>query len=83
MGGTTAQQVFRELDSGKWRPNYLIVGEEEFQIGDIVDRLKRFFLKDASSRDFNFESWARSSDIGVKPSQPSDNSGQASGVLER
>ncbi len=57
MAGTTAQQIFRELETGKWRPIYLIVGEEEFQIGDIVDRIKAFFLKDASSRDFNFESW--------------------------
>lgn len=57
MGASNAQQIFRELESGKARSIYLIVGEEEFQIGDTLDRLKAFFLKDAASREFNFESW--------------------------
>jgi DNA polymerase III subunit delta len=57
MAVTTAQQVFRELETGKWRPLYLIVGEEGFQIGDVLDRLKAFFLKDATAREFNYESW--------------------------
>ncbi len=54
---TTAQQIWRDLESGKWRPIYLIVGEEGFQIADLLDRLKQFFIKDETSREFNYESW--------------------------
>ena len=53
----TAQQVFKELDSNSWRPFYFIVGEEPFQAGEILLRLKTFFIKDESSREFNLESW--------------------------
>jgi hypothetical protein len=49
----TASQIFRELDDGKWAPFYLIVGEEPFQAGEILDRLKKFFKQG----DFNSDSF--------------------------
>jgi len=41
--GVTASQVFRELDDGKWKPFYLVVGEEPFQAAEIQDRVRAFF----------------------------------------
>jgi DNA polymerase-3 subunit delta len=49
----TASQIFRELDEGKWSPFYLIVGEEPFQAGEILARLKKFFKQG----DFNSDSF--------------------------
>lgn len=51
------KRVFDELDQGKWKPFYLLAGEESFQTGLIVERLKQFFCPDDSTREFNFESW--------------------------
>jgi DNA polymerase-3 subunit delta len=56
----TAQQIFRELDSGKWRPFYLIVGEEPYQTSEIVTRIRAFFLRGdgaASGDTFRYEAW--------------------------
>ena len=52
----TAQQVFRDLEQGRWQPFYLIVGEEPFQVSEIVDRIKQTFLK-AGPSDFGYESF--------------------------
>ena len=52
-----AQQIFRDLDEGKWKPFYLVVGEEPFQAGEIASRVKAFFLKDEQSSLFNHESF--------------------------
>jgi hypothetical protein len=40
----TAQQLFKDLDTGKWKPFCLVVGEEPFQAAEILARLKGFFL---------------------------------------
>jgi DNA polymerase III subunit delta len=54
---STAQQTFKELEQGIWKPFYVIAGEEPFQSGEIVTRLKNFFIKDEVSGSFNFESF--------------------------
>lgn len=41
--GVSAGQIFRELDEGKWKPFYLVVGEEPFQAGEIQERVRAFF----------------------------------------
>ncbi len=53
----TAQQLFKELDSNKWRAFYFVVGEELFQASEILARLKSFFIKDSVSGSFNYEAW--------------------------
>lgn len=53
----TAGQIFKELEQGKWKPFYLIVGEEPFQAGELLERLKQFFLKDPSAAEFSYESF--------------------------
>lgn len=51
------QRVVRELETGKWRPFYLVVGDESFQANLVAQTLKTYFLKDESSKEFNYESW--------------------------
>jgi DNA polymerase-3 subunit delta len=53
----TAQQLFKDLDAGKATPLCLVVGDEPFQSGEIVSRLKSHFIKDETSAQFNYESW--------------------------
>lgn len=53
----TAQQLFKELDSKSFRPFYVIVGEETFQIGEIIERLKSAVLGQSASSDFQYEAW--------------------------
>ncbi|MBI4403034.1 MAG: DNA polymerase III subunit delta [Deltaproteobacteria bacterium] len=53
----TAQQVFRELESGKFRPFYLVVGEEPFQSGEIRERFIKYFAGDRAAAVFNTESF--------------------------
>jgi DNA polymerase III subunit delta len=53
----TAGQIFKDLEAGKWKPFYLVAGEETFQSDELVSRLKEFFIKDEISSSFNFESW--------------------------
>ncbi len=53
--GVTASQIFRELDQGKWKPFYLIVGEEAFQAGEIFDRVKAFFASGLGYESFDGE----------------------------
>lgn len=53
---TTAQAVFRELENGKWYPFYLVVGDEPFQTGEILARLKAHFVKGEDSA-FSYESF--------------------------
>lgn len=52
-----AADVFKELDQGKFRPVYLIVGEEPFQTHEILARFKAFFSKQSGADDFLVESW--------------------------
>lgn len=52
----TAQQLFKEIDSRELRPYYLIVGEEPFQIGEILERLKTRLVP-ADAADFQYEAW--------------------------
>ncbi len=40
-----ANDVFRELEAGKFRPVYLIAGEEPFQVTEILQRFRRFFAE--------------------------------------
>jgi len=51
----TAQQIVKELESGKWMPFYLVVGNEPFQAREIQGRLKQFFIKDEAEGAFNLE----------------------------
>jgi DNA polymerase III subunit delta len=57
----SAQQAFKDLDEGRFRPFYVVVGEEPFQTSEILLRLKRFFLKGenqiAFNTTFNYETW--------------------------
>lgn len=53
----TAQQLFKDLDQKSWKPVYLIVGEETFQLQEIVTRLKAHFIVGEMDRDFNYESF--------------------------
>lgn len=53
----SAAQVFKDLETGKHKPVYLIIGEEEFQINEILEKFQETFLKDENSRNFSFESW--------------------------
>jgi len=53
----TAQQLFRDLEAGKWKPFYLIAGEEPFQTSEIKTRLKNFFVRDEAADSFNYETW--------------------------
>ena len=36
-----ANQIFKEWESGKWRPLHLIVGEEPFQVDEILAHIAR------------------------------------------
>lgn len=53
----SASQIFKELDQGKWKPFCLILGEEPFQAGEVIDRVKQFFVKQATQDAFNFDSF--------------------------
>ncbi len=53
----SAAQIFKDLETGKHKPVYLIIGEEEFQINEILEKFRETFLKDENSRNFSFESW--------------------------
>ncbi len=53
----SAQQIFKELEAGTWRPFYLVVGEEPFQSSEILSRLKVFLSKGEIGDSFNYEAW--------------------------
>jgi DNA polymerase III subunit delta len=53
----TAQAIFRDLESGKTKPFYLVVGEEPFQAAEIFERVKAFFVKEGESSTFLYETW--------------------------
>ena len=53
----SAQQIFKELESKKWRPFYLIVGEEPFQAGEVISKLKQFFLGGTTEVNFCFDAF--------------------------
>ena len=50
-------QLFKDLEAGKWKPFYLVLGEEPFQAEEIGARLKAFFVRGEMSDSFNYESW--------------------------
>ena len=54
---TTAQKVFKDLEQGKWKPLYLVVGDEPFQAREILNQFKDRFVKGESSQALNFEVW--------------------------
>lgn len=54
---TTAQKVFKDLESGKWKPLYLIAGSEPFQSNEIIKQFKNRFVKEETSQALNFETW--------------------------
>jgi len=53
----TAQQAFRDLEAGHPKPVYIIAGEEPFQAGEILRRLKKHFLGDTPDDPFRYEHW--------------------------
>lgn len=53
----TAAQVFKDLEKGNWKPFCLLVGEEYFQLTEVLDKLKAFFLKEGTDPTFIFEKW--------------------------
>jgi len=53
----TAQKVFKDLETGQWKPLYLVVGAEPFQSTEIIKHFKKRFVKEESSQALNFESW--------------------------
>jgi DNA polymerase III subunit delta len=54
---TTAQKVFKDLETGTWKPVYLVVGMEPFQIREVVSQFKSKFVKEETSQAMNFETW--------------------------
>ena len=53
----TAQQLFKDLEAGIRKPFYVIVGEEPFQMSEILSRLKKVFLAKEEDGTFNFEAF--------------------------
>jgi len=53
----TAQKVFKDLESGSFRPLYLIAGAEPFQANEILSQFKRKFVKEETAQALNFEVW--------------------------
>lgn len=53
----TAQQIFKELEAKKPRPAYLVVGEELFQIEEILTRFKTHFIQEPENAAFHYESF--------------------------
>ncbi len=50
-------QIVSELDAGRWKPFYLAVGEEPFQMTELFERLKGFFIPNETARTFNYEAF--------------------------
>lgn len=53
----TASRLFKELGQGKWSALNLIVGDEPFQIREIIDRFKAKLFSSESELEFNLESY--------------------------
>lgn len=54
---TTAQKVFKDLETHAWKPLYLVVGSEPFQAHEIIKQFKNRFVKEESAQALNFEVW--------------------------
>lgn len=52
-----AADIFKELEKNMIRPFYVIVGEEPFQISEITQRIKQYFIRTQEESDFSFESY--------------------------
>lgn len=53
----TAQQLFKEIESGRPQPVYLVSGNEPFQAAEIAARAKALFVGDQGDVALNCESW--------------------------
>lgn len=54
---TTAQKVFKGLDSNDWKPLCLVVGVEPFQANEILSQFKKRFVGEDVSQALNYEVW--------------------------
>lgn len=54
---TSAQKVFKDLESDLVKPLYLVVGSEPFQANEIIKQFKTKFVKEQTSQALNFELW--------------------------
>lgn len=52
-----AAQIFKELEQGKTKPFYVIVGEEPFQMAEITSRIKSLLIKEDSDSSFSYEAF--------------------------
>ena len=50
---SSLREVLGELNAGERAPCYLLYGEEEFQLGDALEKIVDRLLPDAGERDFN------------------------------
>lgn len=50
-----AAQIFKELENQQTRPFYAIVGEEPFQISEIISRITSHFVKTETDASFSYE----------------------------
>lgn len=51
----SATEAFKQLKNREWAPAYLVLGEEPFQVSEIISRFKRTILGDAEDADFNLD----------------------------
>jgi len=51
----TAQQIYKDLEKEKWKPFYLVLGQEAFQASEIKSKFKEFFLGDQSDTEFRYD----------------------------
>ena len=54
---TTAQKVFKNLETGEWKPLYLVTGSEPFQANEILAQFKNRFVKESATQALNYEVW--------------------------
>ncbi len=55
--GVPWQQAMKEIEQGNWKPLYLVVGEEPFQMREFLKGLKGHFVKDVEKDFTRYESF--------------------------
>ena len=43
-------RLIEEVEAGRWKPMYLVIGDEPLQAGWMLDALKRAFFKDKTDQ---------------------------------
>lgn len=55
--GSSFQTVINQIKQGRYKPIYLVVGEEPYQTTAVLNALRKKLLTDEMSAEFNYESW--------------------------